>query len=260
LDANISTILQALIIGLTGSGGLVGIYTIWSNRQSKKEEFILAKEKLESEKLMLKNKLEQNYKNKLSLEFHPLFKTIDEIEYFFMRNFKLSDEGRTLIVRELCVNKLKTWKDVIKKYVLDAQACYLDCESSKYNECNKSENDLSQMLLDGLEAYNTIWDKNIVSDVYGKETYDLESLETMRVFLPIFREWHSSLEELVRIATHEIPNSGMNVDCIEDWWDVLSVYSYAFVQMKYDAVGAIRQLNGELTGRKFLGVIIGDDH
>jgi hypothetical protein len=125
--------------------------------------------------------------------------------------------------------------------------------------CNKSEIDMSKMLIEGLEEYTKFFDGANLFDITGKIKYDDESLETMRVFLPIFRDWHFSREEIVRISSHEIPNSGLNNDCHGDWWDILSVYSFVFVQMKYDAVRAMAQLNGELTGKKFLGNIIGSD-
>ena len=261
MDIELSTIIQALIIGLTGSGGLVGLYTIWVSRQNKKDEYELEKQRLLAEQSRLEAKPEsQSVATRMSLEYHPLFTMIDEIEYFFTRNFKLSDEGRTKIVRELCVNKLRLWRNIIKKYAEKSQICYDECKSCRYSECNKSENELSKMMIEGMEAYVTMWDDDNIYDVFGKVKYDKESIETMKIFLPIFTNWHQSREEIVRMATHEIPNSGVNIDCYGDWWDILSVYSYAFVQMKYDALGAMKQLNGELTGKQFLGITIGSDH
>jgi hypothetical protein len=82
----------------------------------------------------------------------------------------------------------------------------------------------------------------------------------MGVFIPIFKQWHRTREEVIRIASHEIPNSGMNHTCHGDWWDVLTIYQYSFIQMKYDALNAMYALNGELTGKKFLRLTVGDLH
>jgi len=52
------------------------------------------------------------------LEYHPLFATVDEIEFYFLRNFSLGDIGRTLIIREMTVNLLRVWRSVLKTYAL----------------------------------------------------------------------------------------------------------------------------------------------
>ena len=240
-----------VIIALVGSGGLVTLVTVFLQHRQKMKELELQKKKSEETIIRIVNK-------DIPLEYHPLFATIDEIEHFFMRSFTLPDEGRTTIIREMCVNKLRVWRDVIKRYVVDAQNCYDTCDLAQDGLCNKSENSLRRMLIEGLERYTTVWDMPHKMDVFGKIAYDSESLATMQVFIPIFQEWHQSREEVVRIASHEIPNSGMNHTCHGDWWDVLTVYQYAFIQMKYDALNAMYALNGELTGKKFLGLTVGD--
>jgi hypothetical protein len=238
-----------ILVALVGSGGVVTLVTVLLQHRQKMKELELQKKKSEETITRIVNK-------EIPLEYHPLFTTIDEIEHFFMRSFQLPDEGRTTIIREMCVNKLRVWREVLKKHAVNAQNCYDACQLE--GSCNKSENLLSHMLIEGLERYATSWDKSGKMDVFGKRDYDAESLATMRIFIPIFQDWHRSREEVVRIASHEIPNSGMNATCHGDWWDVLAVYQYAFIQMKYDALSAMSVLNGGLTGKKFLGITVGD--
>ena len=241
------------ILALIGSGGIVGILTVLLQHRQKMTELGLQKMKTEET-------IKRIIKKEIPLEYHTVFTTIDEIEHFFMRSFELEDEGRTIVVREKCVTKLRTWRKVLKKYAVETQKCIDNCELIKDKACNKSSNAVKQMLIEGLDLCSTEWDRPSKMDVYGKVFYDAKSYETMKIFNPIFDEWHGSREEVVRQASHEIPASNMNISCHGDWWDILTVYQYALMQMKYDALNAMKTLNGELTGQVIFGVVIGDIH
>jgi hypothetical protein len=273
VDTNL--ILQIVLTGLFGSGGIAAIYKLWVRKRELEAEVELTKieanRSLEEAEIKYREKeLEaaqssregrKNSKNELALTYHPIFSTLDEIEFFFVNSFRVADEGRTMLIKELCIKKIQAWRIVIRKYVNMSQNCYEECGSEKYMSCNKSEYLMAQMLMEGTKVYTTLFlDGTELYDYTEKIKYDKKSLETMKVFLPIFSQWHHSREEIVRLATHEIPNSGVNTNCHEDWWDVLNMYVYALVQMKYDAVRAMAQLNGEITGRTFLGITIGDHH
>ena len=250
-------IISLIVVGLFGSGGIVAFYTIWSSNKTRRKEIDLDLKKVEMAKLESDKQLLQVIRKEIPLEHHSIFATIDEIEYFFLRSFSLPDEGRTTIIREMCVNMLRVWRDVIKRYAIDAQVCFDKCDIA---QCNKTENAFSKMLLEGVERYTTVWDIPNKMDVFGKIQYDPESLATINVFIPIFQNWHMSREEVIRIASHDIPGAGLNRNCHGDWWDMLMVYQYAMVQMKYDALHAMHALNGELTGKKFLSITVGDLH
>lgn len=247
-----------ILVGLFGSGGVVALITILLQHRQRMLELEMEKVKSEAKDKEHDVKIRQIIVGKVPLEHHPLFATIDEIEFYFLRSFSLPDLGRTIIIREMCVNMLRAWRYVIKNYAIEAQVCFDRCNFKHFGNCNKSENMFSKMLIEGTERYSTSWDMPNKHDVFGKLAYDPESFATMRVFIPIFQLWHSSREEVVRLASHEIPSSGLNVDCHGDWWDVMTIYQYAFVQMKYDALNAMHALNGELTGKKFLGITVGD--
>lgn len=250
-------ILTLIVIGLFGSGGIVAFYTIWASNKTRRREIELDIKKVEMAKIESDKQLLQVIRKEIPLEHHSIFATIDEIEYFFLRSFNLSDQGRTIIIKEICINMLRVWRDVIKRYAIDAQICFDKCD---FKQCNKTENDFIRMLLEGTERYTSVWDMANKMDVFGKVYYDSESLETMRIFIPIFKDWHMSREEIIRIASHDIPRAEMNRNCHGDWWDMLMVYQYSFVQMKYDALHAMQALNGEMTGKKFLGITVGDLH
>lgn len=242
-----------IITALTGSGGVVALLAVILQHKQKMAE-------LQAQKAKTTLQLEQVKSKQIPLEHHPIFAALDEIEFFFLRSFEIADPGRTVVIREMCVNKLRVWRDVLRRYAIEGQMCFDKCGSSQYAECNKTENVFRRMLLEGLERYTAAWDVPNKMDVFGRVAYDAASLRTMQVFIPIFQEWHRSREEVVRMASHDIPNSGMNNDCYADWWDILTVYMYAFTQMKYDALNAMKVLNGEITGRTILGITIGDAH
>lgn len=54
--------------------------------------------------------------NYTPLEYHPVFSHLDELEHYFMSEFSLTDLGRTLIIREVVVHKIRIWREVLKKY------------------------------------------------------------------------------------------------------------------------------------------------
>ena len=247
------SVLTIVLTALTGSGGIVALVAVLLQYKQKMKE-------LEVEKVKSHEKIVKVMSKKTPLEHHPIFATIDEIEFFFMRSFELPDLGRTIVIREMCVNKLRVWREVLRTHAIEGQICFDKCESKIYGTCNKAENVFSKMLIEGLGKYTAAWNTPNKLDVFGRVAYDRESLETMEIFIPIFQEWHRSREEVVRLASHDIPNSGMNNDCYADWWDILTVYMYAFTQMKYDALNAMKVLNGELTGKKILNITIGDIH
>lgn len=249
-----------IVTALTGSGGIVALVAVLLQYKQKMKELELQTTKAHEK---IKERDEQILKvmnNQIPLEYHPLFTAIDEIEFFFLRSFELPDHGRTVVIREMCVTKLRVWRQVLKNYALDAQRCIDRCSGQMYQACNKAENQFSNMLLEGIEKYSDSWETPNKLDVFGKVAYDKASFETMHIFIPIFQEWHKSREEVVRLAAHDIPNSGMNSCCYEDWWDMLTVYMYAFTQMKYDAINAMKVLNGELTGQTIFGIVVGDIH
>jgi hypothetical protein len=241
-----------ILVGLFGSGGAVALLSVILDHTTKRKNLEVERLRLEADKA--------RPRKRVPLEHHPIFAAFDELEFFFMHSFRYSDKGRTLIVREMCVHKIRIWRRVLKKYAQDAQTCYESCTYDETGECNKSRNLISAMLIEGVKDYSTIYSTEGLKmrDVKDERFYDAVSLETMQVFIPIFNQWHDTRVESVRSASHDIPNSGLNGDCYEDYWDVLMIYLYAFIQMKYDAVGAIKQLNGQLTGREFLGVIVGE--
>lgn len=248
------TYIPLILTGLFSSGGVVALVAVLAEHKTKQKAIELEKIKLEMDNPL------SGKRKRVPLEYHPIFTALDELEFFFMFTFKYSDMGRTLIVREMCVHKIRVWRDILKKYAVDAQECCNSCENLKGIECNKAQNLISAMLLEGVREYNNLYSSVGLKmvDVTGSTLYDQASLDTMKVFIPIFNAWHDPRVEAVKMASHDIPISGLNADCYEDYWDVFMVYLYAFIQMKYDAIGAIKQLNGQLTGREFLGVIVGE--
>ena len=273
MDIDISL---AIIAGLFSSGGIVALLVAIFQHKEKVKSIELERKKLDIEREKSQQslrekeleyqaklneqqiKLERIIRKQIPLEHHPIFVTMDELEQYFLKTFTLPDYGRTLIIREFIVSKIRVWRTVIRKYVVEGQSCIEECGSAKRETCNKSVNSFRNMLNEGMREYEKLWDTNFKTDVTGEKQYDQESFETMKVFIPIFHQWHSSREEVVRIASSEIPNAGLNYDCHGDWWDVLYVYLFSFVQMKYDATNAMHAINGDLTGKKFLDIEIGE--
>jgi hypothetical protein len=249
---------ELVIAGLFGSGGVAVVITAWLSYKANKLSHNAKMKELGNREIELTLEVENVRRKIIPLEHHPIFKEIETIEFFFMHTFRLPDLGRTLVIRELCVTKFRVWRRVLRKYAQIAQQCTESCTLRDSDMCNKGENLMSQMLLEGMEAYVNAFKDIGRKDVFNEKQYDSDSIETMEMFLRIFNEWHESRVEVVRKASREIPRANMHNDCHSDYWDVFSVYMYALVQTKYDATFAMAHLNGEMTGRKFLGVVIGD--
>jgi len=128
------------------------------------------------------------------------------------------------------------------------------------DDCNALENLCAVSMLRGLDSYTGWYLKPKVYDIKGEMRYDADSVETMDIFATEFKRWHGPREDMVRIASHDISKSTtLYKDCYTRCWDILSIYMYAFIEMKLDAERTIKSLNGSLTGKSFLGTIIDEE-
>lgn len=204
-----------------------------------------------------KNKQEKNNaQQEISLDKHPVFLELKGLNYFFRNSFKLKDEGRTEIVKDVMINLLETAEEILMRYAKKVESCNSNSlsalDSREVSEllfclfCEVNDSIRRKGYREGLKSYT------------GKE-YDEESKETLDICTDKLKEWNHTRIEIVQTASEELPKMNMNDSCYNVMWDMLSIYSYVFTQMKYDSVMTINRLDGELTGRHFLGIEIGDE-
>lgn len=193
---------------------------------------------------------------KLSLEKHPIFLEFKMLEYFFLNDFKLPDAGRSLLVKDIMVRKLRVGNNILLRYAKNIQNCSSICPDTK--QCTEINEILFNLFTEMIESIYRPWYKEGGKSYDGRE-YDKKSIITLDTYFEKFKEWNYNRIELAHTATTELPKSVMNDSCYNMMWDMLSIYSYIFTQMKYDAVATINRLDGEMTGKVFLGIKIEDD-
>lgn len=194
---------------------------------------------------------------KISLEKHPIFLELKNLEFFFRHDFKLPDKGRTELVKDVMLRKIRIAREIATQYAKKIDGCVNTCDlSEQQGEIADIAFELFQEMID---AFTQPWYKqNTVS--YSGKVYDEDSQKTLDIYTEKFKTWNRIRTEIAQTASIELPRTHMNDSCYNIMWDMLSIHSYIFIQMKYDAVTTINTLNGELTGHKFLGIEIGDAH
>lgn len=195
---------------------------------------------------------EENHKVKL--EKHPIFLELKNLDYFFRNDFKLPDKGRTELVKDVMLRKIGLAGKIATKYARKIDGCIDECDTT--DQCNEIANMTFELFQEMADNFSNPWYKqNIVS--YSGKSYDEESQKTLDIYTEKFRTWNRIRTEIAQTASIELPRTHMNDSCYNIMWDMLSIHSYIFIQMKYDAVTTINALNGELTGHFFLGIEIG---
>lgn len=196
-------------------------------------------------------------KDTVRLEYHPIFAYLDEMEAYFLTRYVGYDPGRTALIREMVVHKIRIWRPILKAAAVELDKCVAVDKSSKKDTCNKVFNVFSASLTDGLREYVQWHKADRVLSVDGSMEYTEEDKQTMGTFIAPFQVWHSPREEMVTTGVHEISNSKVITECISRGWDILLVYQLAFLNLKIDAEKTNNELNGSLTGKRFLGITVG---
>ena len=194
--------------------------------------------------------------DKVPLSEHPLFSSMRDMDLFFSVHLKLPDKGRELLMKEKVIPKIRIWYRILLEMTKKIEACIEGCSNCSTNSCGKSEIICHQAYLNGIDAYRNYYIDHPYS-LQGIE-YTEEDLHTMSIYNERFNAYHSVSERMVSDSIERIYKSNVYHDCYARTWDVLTAYLYAFNRVKIDSEGAIRKLNGELTGLNFLGIKIGE--
>ena len=194
-------------------------------------------------------------KRQVGLDKHPVFLEFKSLEYFFAYDFRLKDAGRTEVVKEATLHKLKTAGEILAKYAKLTMKYSGDCENAKTNE--EVAIILMDLFTEMTDSIYNPWYRVGALSICNK-VYDENSVATMDIYLDKYRKWNQTRIEIIKTATLELPRANMGDSCYNTMWDMMSIYMYVYIQMKYDAVTTIKRLNGELTGHYFLGIKLGD--
>lgn len=198
---------------------------------------------------------EQSFEN-VKAVYSGAFAYLDEMEAFYLTRYSSHDPGRTALIREQAIHKIRVWRPILFKAAEIMDECYKKDKSHDLSSCNKLHNVFQGVLTEGLQAYVGWHRLDRVLSVYGVE-YNEEDKDTMDVFIKCFQKWHSPREEMVRVGIQDISTSKVSSNCIAKTWDILLVFQLAFLNMKLDLEKTENELNGSLTGKKFLGLTIG---
>lgn len=194
-------------------------------------------------------------KRQVGLDKHPVFLELKSLEYFFTYDFRLKDAGRIEVVKEATLHKLRTASEILYKYAKQVMEHPSDCITAKSNE--EIAIILMNLFTEMTDSIYKPWYKTGTLSICNK-VYDERSVATMDIYLDKYRQWNQTRIEIIKTATLELPRANMGDSCYNTMWDMMSIYMYVYIQMKYDAVTTIKRLNGELTGHYFLGIKLGD--
>lgn len=193
---------------------------------------------------------------KVPLIYDNVFSDLRDVRYYFMHEFSMEDEGRTSLVREEVVHKVDIWTEELFKANQRIEKCMSECQGA-CQECTRLESVHLEQYESGIVRYRGWYKRHAVS-IEGTPYTETDS-NTMEVLATKFEEKHHAREMMVYEMIKKISNSkAYGHDCRQRAKDINKVYGIAFVEMKLDLIDSAIELNGELTGKEFLGYVVGD--
>lgn len=194
-----------------------------------------------------------NNKKELELpkiQHHNLIQSYFDTKIGYLNNqFLLSDEGRTMVVREVMVNKLRIWKKHLTKLAVDLDECS--------NGCDMNDTICTNLYTMNMKAFNNAINEYRNFYLDGNR-YSKEEIEIFDLFMAKFQTYHSKqiqeIEQYIKRACH----SKYVTNCIMVQSMIFDAYLSEFNKTFLDANDSIALINGELTGRVINGIEIGE--
>lgn len=214
-----------------------------------------------------RRKIGNEYRNTLpKLKYHQIFKSFIDWKHFYKYVFDLGDAGRTKIAQEHMYNKMDAWEKTFLEYSARIEACTTTCQGDKTN-CAKFRSTCIEMANVGVERSIT-WCYVGKSDIHTANKYDEASYELMTsVFFPKFTRIHSVKEKMLKKIIEDVSEADyftsrnedgtLNRNCNVRFWYILTSAEYLFIETQLDSERTMLSINGDFTGKAFLGTIVG---
>ena len=176
---------------------------------------------------------------------HPIFSRIDFILSGIDYSLEFSDRGRYLLIR-----------DVIEQYLTSIKSELFELAGDIDNkEINKESYNIHD--------YNMITLNKIINkykDLNNYENLNLESKETLVIFINKFQQWHSERIGFLIERSAEISGSNFYKRDRVKVAVLFDLYTGVLTDTLHDAKNSLYSLNGELVGKQYRDECIGGYH
>ena len=169
---------------------------------------------------------------------HPIFTQFMYWERYLSKTFKLKDIGKSLLFREILNVHIKSFKNSLITLHDDTKDINNIIEFKNKHIC------ILYQIIDKLEKH------------FYTETYSEEDKKILKLIIPKFNEWCGSSYDLVIDRIEEICDSNLYIDNISRNVVILLSYQIMLSLIILNASKTLNELNGELSGLNFKGVLI----
>lgn len=198
------------------------------------------------------NKKKQNSNRhpdgRVKLSYHDLFRRMDYWISYLNTSFHLSDTGKEAVMREMLVNKFQIWKEELYELSKEVQTCL--------NTCDKDA--CSKLVVMNIKAFTKAHERTMVF-CNDPNRYSDDERKALSLVAAKFDRWHSRRIEYISSEIENKGNSAMHSDCYVRQVAIFDSYVGAFADTIFDAETTLNDINGDLNGLVFNGLVI-DSH
>ncbi|MFL8711092.1 hypothetical protein Q3304_10005 [Clostridioides sp. GD02377] len=193
-------------------------------------------------KYKIKNKEQYRAKNnQLMLYSHPIFKKIELNKNIIKIHFTLENKGKEAVFREILINHMNIFK-------IHALKLCKKVDSGKIV-------DTDELYTESVYTLN-----NIIADLksFYKDSncYSQEEVNVLDKVMDKYNHWNSDRQQEIVARIQEICVSAFYTDIYNKSITVFDTLLFVMNDIMFDANKTLNNLNGDLVGLKFRGVII----
>ncbi len=168
-----------------------------------------------------------------TLTEHPFFSDMVKWEKRDIKHLHIKSEKKKLVVVEFLQIKFRTFREMLKNYVIEAEMLLNVGHDFK---CD----DILRLFWEGIDRYNNEA-RNHEIRLNGRVMTGIPEM-----FLERFDKWHTPHIDMINDAIKQIVNNEIYPDEYVKLLAIIEIFYIAFKLTILDAVGSINELNGEL--------------
>lgn len=187
------------------------------------------------------SKKEDNEHEKLKLIFHPVFTRIDFYKNIVLNTFEFKNKGKEIVFKEILVQHLGIYKEIL----MDLCEAIDNKEEMDTNELrNRSINCISEINV----KLNTFYVDNCKFTDDEKKVLD--------IVIGKYHNWDYGRESRMVDSVETICSSSFYPNTYAKAVTILDIFLFAIGDTIEDANKTLNNLNGDLKGLEFKGVVI----
>jgi hypothetical protein len=182
----------------------------------------------------------KGFSRAVKLGEHPFFARMQLLRRHITTTFCLPNRGKQEVFKEILTNKIDATTAALKAAIPDIEKCASDDGTRLYNIHMEA---LQQSIRDFQQFYK--------NDRYTED--EQRALETV---LQKFNKWNAERVDYMTETIQMVCSSPFYADCRTKASVLFDLYIGLFIDTLNDAERTLNELNGDLTGLTFKGIVI----